>query len=565
MSQEGSSLLVSDIIEGLEEQNRLGREAHNNNSISSEKTTALAYFYCSCLSVSIGDLQQWTPSHVLGGLIYMLLQSSDRSELLQTTREMYGRRLKASLVDRSRFELLVEILLHVLLSVSLSSLPRITLIVEAIDQCGADAEDIGIPDLVDAMNQCLEQVQHLKWIISSRTGSASSQVLSGLDSDHHILKLSYTDVAKGLGLSSMMETVLDVGARMQRMFQDSKRRVEKAPDGYRWFQYSKAGGNWLKGPRQQSDGSTGASVVWYERNTTLAYEPSPLALHIADVVCPRIGLELAVVYYACHSALNTNLDYSDSFKDTFKAQPAVVLFCMFCQMVYGAQYGWAKVAVDLPKKLRKTLEILASSMTKTRKERQARANHPEDPVTAENGTHLGENIQDITTEFPLSNDFSPTGESDPSAKIAGWYRDLDVEDRYIPIIVDLIASVASRLPNDLLLVFDSLEQMDCAMWKRTLQMLRDRMSSRVRILLCGISEKVDKIWAEETAMTELEDWRKSIGAQLDEHSEYNGQWQCASQLRSPIESVCTNISRMSTKSGLRHNPCPPRRRSGRLA
>lgn len=495
----------------------------------------------------------------------MLLQSSDRSELLQTTREMYGRRLKASLVDRSRFELLVEILLHVLLSFSLSSLPRITLIVEAIDQCGADARDIGIPDLVDAMNQCVEQVQNLKWVISSRTSSGSSQVLSGLDSDHHILKLSYTDVGKGLGLSSMMETVLDVGARMQHMYQGSKRHVEMASDGYRWFQYSKAGAKWLKGPQQQSDGLTGASAVWYERNPTLAYEPSPLALHIADVVCPRVGLQLAVVYYACHSALNTNLDYFDSFKDTFKAQPAVVLFCMFCQMAYNAHYGWAKVAVDLPKKLRKTLEVLISSITKTRKERHARATHPEDPGPSENGINLGESLQDITTEFPPANDFSPTGRSDFSAKIVGWYRDLDVQDHYTPVIVDLIASAASRLPNDLLLVFDSLEQMDCVMWKRTLHMLRDKMSSRVRILLCGISEEVDKIWAEETATKKLDDWRKYVGDQMDEHSEYNGQWQCANQLRSPIESVSTNISRMSTKSGFRHNSCPPRRRSGRLA
>lgn len=520
LSQEGSSLLVSDIIESLEEQNRPRKKAKNNDSVPLQKTTALGYFYCSCLSIV--DLQQWTPSHVLGGLIYMLLQSSDRSELLQTTRKMYGRRLKASLMDCSRFQVLVEILLDVLLSVSLSSLPRITLIVEAIDQCGADAQDIGIPNLLDAMNQCVEQVQNLKWVISSRTTSESSQVLSGLDSDHHILKLSYTDVGKGLGLSSMMETVLDIGARMQRMYQESKRHVQEVPDGYHWFQYSKAGANWLKGP-QQSEGSTGASVVWYERNTTMAYEPSPLALHIADVVCPRVGLQLAVVYYACHSALNTNLDYSDNFRDTYKAQPAVVLFCMLSQMVYGVHcsgYGWAKVAVDLPKKLRNKLEILTSSAIKTREERHARSTHPENPVTAGNGADLGENRQD--TEFPLAKDFSPTSGSDISAKVVGWYRDLDVQDRYTPVIVDLIASVASRLPNDLLLVFDSLEQMDCAMWKRTLHMLRDRMSSRVRILLCGISEKVDKMWAEETATTELEDWRKLVGAQLDEHSEYKG-------------------------------------------
>lgn len=521
LSQEGSSLLVSDIIESFEEQNRPRKKAKNNDSVPLQKTTTLAYFYCSCLSKV--DLQQWTPSHVLGGLIYMLLQSSDRSELLQTTRKMYGRRLKASLMDCSRFQVLVEILLDVLLSVSLSSLPRITLIVEAIDQCGADAQDIGIPDLLDAMNQCVEQVKNLKWIISSRTTSESSQVLSGLDSDHHILELSYTDVGKGLGLSSMMETVLDIGNRMQRMYRDSKRRVERAPDGYRWFQYSKAGANWLKRPQQQSDGSTGASVVWYERNTTLECEPSPLALHIADVVCPRVELQLAVVYYACHSSLNPNLDYSDNFRNAIKAQPAVVLFCMLSQMVYDMHcsgYGWAKVAVDLPKKLRNKLEILTSSLIKTRKERHARSTHPEIPVTAGNRADLGDNLHD--TELPLANNFFPTSGSDLSTKIVGWYRDLDVQDRYTPVIVDLIASVASRLPNDLLLVFDSLEQMDCVMWKRTLHMLRDRMTSRVRILLCGISEKVDKMWAEESATTELEDWRKLVGGQLDEHSEYKG-------------------------------------------
>lgn len=71
-------------------------------------------------------------------------------------------------------------------------------------------------------------------------------MLEGLDSDFHTLKLSYADVGKGLGLESSIKTVLDVGARMQRMYEDSKSDVEREPDGYRGFQYSKAGAAWLK-------------------------------------------------------------------------------------------------------------------------------------------------------------------------------------------------------------------------------------------------------------------------------------------------------------------------------
>ncbi|KAK2597161.1 hypothetical protein N8I77_013024 [Diaporthe amygdali] len=509
LSHEGGSLLISDIIEDFEEQNRLGRITQNNDRTLVEENSALAYFYCSCLHKG----QQWTPSQVFGGLIYMLLQGSSRFELLQTTRQTYSRRLKASSEDDSRFQVLVEILLNIFQSDIFGSLPRITLIVEAIDQCGADAQDVGVPDLLDAMNQCLEQVPNLKWVMSSRTTSGALQMLADSESDYDTLKLSYADVGRGLGLASMIDTILDVGARMQRMYEDSKCRVKMAPDSYRWFQYSKAGASWLKGPQNQAHGSTGASIVWYERERSLAYEPSPLALHIADAVCPRVGLQLDVVYYSCHSALKANHDSSDSFRETFKTQPTVALFCMLCHMVYGAcQSGddWAKVAVDLPRKLRKNLESLTSRITKIRKERHARTSHPEDPVTVENGPDLSENLQDITTKFPLGSVFLPTREDDTSAKIEGWYRDLEVRDHYAPIIVDLIASVASRLPNDVLLVFDSLEQMDHVMWKRTLQILRDNMSYGVRILLCGNSEAIDQIWGE-TTTKRSEGWRKFVG------------------------------------------------------
>lgn len=564
LSQEGGSLLISDVIEGFEEQNRLDNMTQKNHLAPPENNHELAYFYCSCLCK--GHMQQWTPSHVLGGLIYMLVQSSNRSELLQTTRKTYGRRLKASSVDYSKFQLLVEILLDVLRSVSFSSLPRITLVVEAIDQCGADAQDIGISDLLDAMNQCVEHVPNLAWVISSRTTFRSSQGLPGLASDCHILKLSYTDVGKGLGLASMIDTVVAVGARMQSMYQNSKRHVERAPDEYRWFQYSKAGTNWLKGPKQRSNGSTGASVIWYERDITLAWEPSPLALEVADVVCPRVGLQVDVVYFSCHSALKANLNSSDSFRDTFKAQPAVVLFCILSQMVYGAgpsNYDLAKVAVDVPKKLRRDLENLTSRITKTRKDRHARESHQVDPFTAEVGADLHDNLQDITAESPLESNFPPNGEYDPSSKIEGWYRDLDVQDHYTPIIVDLIASVASRLPNDVLMVFDSLEHIDCVLWTRALRFLRDRLSSRFRILLCGNSGVVDRICAE--AATTLEDWRKFAGPQVDEYSEYEGQWQYASRSRRATAGLLINISRVSAKPALRRNPYSPRLCNGRLA
>lgn len=210
-------------------------------------------------------------------------------------------------------------------------------------------------------------------------------------------------------------------------------------------------------------------MVWFEREISRAYAPSPLGLHIADIVCPRVGLQPDVVYHSCHSALKTGLDSSDNFRDTFKTEPAVVLFCMLWQLVHRgcySRYGWAKVPVDLPKKLRKELESLIGTIVRARTERHIRkASHLGHPVAAEHGAGFGENIQNITAESLLGSDF-PTLEYDPGAKIEDWYRDLRVPDRYTAVIVDLIASVASRLPNDVLLVFDCLEQMGGVIWER---------------------------------------------------------------------------------------------------
>lgn len=167
LNQEGGSLLISDIIEDFADHHRRGKVTQNIDGARPQSGSALAYFCC-----QQHKGQQWTPSQVLGGLIHMLIK--DRSELRQTTRETYDQRLKASLVDDSRFLVLVEILLDVLRSDILSSLPRIALMVERIDQCGADAQDIGLPDLLDVMEQCVVQVPNLKWVISSQTNSESS-------------------------------------------------------------------------------------------------------------------------------------------------------------------------------------------------------------------------------------------------------------------------------------------------------------------------------------------------------------------------------------------------------
>lgn len=572
LRQEGGALLVSDIIKSLQEHTSAGNAPQDGGRACLKKESPLAYFYCSC--TRDGHIEQWAPSHVLGGLISMLVQGADRSELLQGTVQKYGRRLKASLVDHSNFSVLVEILLHVLGSFAFSSLPTITLIVEAIDQCGADSQNIGITDLLDIVNQSGEQVPNLKWVISSRATSESLQMLGGLESDCHLLKISYTDVLEGLGFASTMETVLAVGSRMKEKFEFAKSQVQVAPDEYGWFQYSKAGANWLKVPQQQDEDFKGPNTIWYERSRHLAGESSPVALHMADIVCSHVGLELHAIYYDCHFALPTNLDSSDSFIENWEAQPAVALFCTLSQIVHVAVchgYSWAKVVVDLPKRLRRALESLLNRITK------ARTGYI--TVIREIGTESGETIEGITTGLPAASASSSTPEYHRVTTLGGLCEGLDFRDGDIPDIVELIDSVASKLPNDILLIFDSLEHMNWRIWMGALHVLTDKLGSRVRILLCGKSKTVDRIFSAATMRRPKEwkiyvgrqvdkhsqypEWRMYVGSEVNEHSEYKGQ--SPNQCDYSGHLLRVDTSRMSTESALRRNPYSPRLCNGSLA
>lgn len=555
LRQEGGTLLVSDIIQSLQEQTSAVNASQDGGRACSKKESALAYFYCSCTPDR--HIEQWAPSHVLGGLIYMLFQGPDRSELLQSTVQKYGRRLKASLFDHSNFSVLVEILLHVLDSSAFSSLPRITLIVEAIDQCGADSQNIG--DLLEIVYHCGEQLPNLEWVISSQATSESLQMLGCLKSDLHLLRISYTDVLEGLGFVPRMETVLAAGSRMKEKFAFAKSQVQVAPDEFGWFQYSKAGANWLKESQQQDEDVKGPKTIWYERSTQLAGESSPLALHMADIVCSQVGLELHAIYYDYHYALSSNLDSSNSFIETWGAQPAVALFCILSQIVHLAVchgYGWAEVVVDLPKELRRALESLADRITKARTRYITAAR--------ESGIGSSESIDGITTDLPAASDSSSTPEYHRISNFGGFCEDLDFRNGDIPDIVELIDSVASKLPNDVLLIFDSLEHMNWGTWMRALHALTGKLNSRVRILLCGNSKTVDRMFSAATIRgpkewgihvgrqvnkhSDYQEWRMHVGSEVNEHSEYKGQ--SPNQCGYSGHRLRVDTSRMSTKSAL---------------
>ena len=118
----------------------------------SEQDATMSYFFCQST-----DSRLNSASAVLRGLVYLL--ASEHPLLLKHIRAAYEGKGKQAFEDANSFILLSKILMNMLED---SSLQRVCLVVDALDECDSD-----LPKLLSFILQTAKQSK-VKWLVSSR-------------------------------------------------------------------------------------------------------------------------------------------------------------------------------------------------------------------------------------------------------------------------------------------------------------------------------------------------------------------------------------------------------------
>ena len=190
--------------------------------IQSTSNSLLSYFFCQATDKNLNST-----TAVLRGLIYRLLLQ--RPSLMSHIRDKYDKAGKSLFEDSNTYFSLSQILTDMLHD---SSVPRIYLIVDALDEC-----ESGLSQLLDLISRTAS-TSRVKWLVSSRHRDSIEERLR---SDKGRMKLSlelneHSHIANAV--TSYINHKVEELARLKKY----KRELQ---DNVRCYIQAKAGGTFL--------------------------------------------------------------------------------------------------------------------------------------------------------------------------------------------------------------------------------------------------------------------------------------------------------------------------------
>lgn len=489
-TNEGHTLFVSAITEALEAASRRFRFQEY------DYRPLVSYFFC---RPYMGETR--SAAQVLRGLIYRLLVNSPSAlSHVITTCDMNIENLRGELHELP----CLSNILQVALQSQIFEKCRIFLVVEGIDQCASDANEVGISDLLETMSKIAKTGIKFKFIVSSKPSRDIKGELARLHFGHQVLRLDPAQVATALHMDEMIETIKSDAKVLQTSFNLLRPGFEQdAPVS--WFEYCKAGRAWLQKPTEEV---TTARTIWYQRSDD-SRKPSGLALRAVDLVSRYEGAQPAVVYFSFSSLLKHDAATSTMASNS-QLQPAVALWASFCQLAgHGctSPASWVELLAGFPKTLRRPLRKICSEASEQQR--------------------------------------LPNSHATAAEQFKG-YAFLD--GAYLPILVKLVAAALEKISQDVLILLDCLELSQPEKWKDVLSSVQKSLHTRTRILCCANSRFL-RDYSTHAKSSKVET------VSVNEHTEYSGMLAAS---RDRISVHAYSPCRMSAKSSLQLYPYSPR-------